>query len=60
METTLRSMRDDFHCHHVDGSLVAMTHEQADDLGLPKMLDAKEASANYRKFVTRHDRKDCY
>lgn len=60
VDSTLRSMRDDFHLRDVDGTRVAMTHAQADGLNLPKMLDAKTTSPNYGKFVAKHKRSDCY
>jgi hypothetical protein len=60
VDTTLRSMRDDFRIDDVDGTRVAMSHAQADSLNLPKHLDAKTTSPNYKKFVAKHGRKDCY
>jgi hypothetical protein len=60
VDSTLRSLRDDFGIHSVRGHRVAMTHDQADELQLPRMLEAKKTSANYRKFVTKHGREDCY
>ncbi len=58
--STICSLRDDFHIHSVDGTRVAMTHAQADALNLPKMLDAKTTSANYKTFLAKHGRSDCY
>lgn len=58
--TTLSSLRDDFGLSDVQGVRVAMTHDQADELSLPSDLEAKASSSNYRKFVARHGRKDCY
>jgi hypothetical protein len=61
VESTVRSMRDDFGCDdEVEAVRVAMTHQQADKLDLPKMLEAKEDSSNFEKFVQRHGRTDCY
>jgi hypothetical protein len=60
VDSTLRSLRDDFHVENVRGVRVAMTHEQADQLRLPQMLEAKESSPNYRAFVRKHGRRDCY
>lgn len=60
VDSTLRSFRDDFGVRDVAGTRVAMTHAQADALKLPKMLDAKNTSANYRKFVEHYGRTDCY
>lgn len=60
VESTLRSLRDDFDVKNVEGTRVAMRHDQADALGLPHMLMAKTTSPNYRKFVERHGREDCY
>jgi hypothetical protein len=59
VESTLRSLRDDFGVK-VEGNRVAMRHDQADALNLPKMLKAKTTSPNYRKFVAKHGRTDCY
>jgi hypothetical protein len=60
VQSTLRSLRDDFGIHNVRGTRVAMTHAQADGLHLPQMLEAKTKSPNYRKFVRKHGRTDCY
>jgi hypothetical protein len=60
VESTLRSLRDDFHVGNVSGVRVAMTHAQADRLNLPQMLEAKKKSPNYRAFVRKHGRRDCY
>ncbi len=60
VESTLCSLRDDFGVTNVTGTRVAMTHEQAEHLHLPKMLKAKEKSSNYASFVKKHGRTDCY
>jgi hypothetical protein len=61
VDSTLRSLRDDFELSTVSGMRVAMTHTQADALHLPKMLDAKEKrSSNLGSFMRRHGRTDCY
>jgi hypothetical protein len=60
VDTTLRSLRDDFGVCDVQGIRVAMTHAQADNLQLPQDMSAKKSSSNYTKFVTRHGREDCY
>jgi hypothetical protein len=60
VDSTLRSLRDDFNLTGVKGVRVAMTHAQADELHLPRKLDAKETSPNYRSFVDLHGRTDCY
>lgn len=60
VETTLQSLRDDFGLEQVNGVRVAMTHVQADALNLPRTLDAKESSSNYKKFKEKHRREDCY
>jgi hypothetical protein len=60
VDSTIRSMRDDFRVRGVQGVRVAMTHAQADKLHLPKMLEAKKLSPNYRTFVRKYQRKDCY
>jgi hypothetical protein len=60
VESTLCSLRDDFGIRNVGGTRVAMTHEQADELNLPKMLKAKQGSGNYSAFVQKHQRTDCY
>jgi hypothetical protein len=60
VDSTLRSLRDDFEISGVQATRVAMTHKQADELGLPKKLEAKEQSSNYGAFVAKHGRTDCY
>ena len=60
VESTLRSLRDDFRVKNVEGVRVAMRHDQADSLHLPHMLQAKTKSSNYRAFVEKHGRTDCY
>jgi hypothetical protein len=60
VETTLASLRDDFGCANVRGTRVAMTHDQADALRLPRMLKAKKSSSNRAAFVRKHGRTDCY
>ena len=60
VDSTLRSIRDDFGVDDVNASRVAMSHAQADHLDLPKMLEAKTQSSNYATFVSRHGRTDCY
>jgi hypothetical protein len=60
VESTLRSLRDDFGIANARGVRVAMTHAQADRLHLPTTLDANEDSANYERFVAAHGRTDCY
>ncbi len=60
VSTTLCSLRDDFHIDNVRGTRVAMTHGQADQLSLPRMLEAKKKSSNYASFVHNHGRTDCY
>src|SRR5207244_2474510 len=61
VESTLCSLRDDFGLENVEGIRVAMRHDQADQLGLPKSLDALDKdSSNLSAFMTRHGRTDCY
>jgi hypothetical protein len=61
VESTVRSMRDDFEIDTVEGVRVAMTHAQADALGLPKNIKADEKeSSNLPKFLAAHGRDDCY
>jgi hypothetical protein len=60
VESTLCSLRDDFDIDDIRGTRVAMTHAQADGLNLPRMLEAKTESSNYKNFVSRHGRTDCY
>jgi hypothetical protein len=60
VDSTLRSLRDDFDITNVQGTRFAMTHAQADELRLPRMLEAKEGSTNYPAFIKKHGRKDCY
>jgi hypothetical protein len=58
--STICSLRDDFQITNVNGTRVAMTHAQADQMKLPNMLDAKLTSPNYATFVAQHGRNDCY
>jgi hypothetical protein len=60
VDSTLRSLRDDFGAQDVTGVRVAMTHAQADELRLPRMLDAKKTSSNFNKFIAAHGRADCF
>ncbi len=62
VDSTLRSLRDDFNIaiSTLRGVRVAMTHDQADTLRLPHMLQAKESSSNYSSFERKHGRIDCY
>jgi len=60
VETTLRSMRDDFCIDSIEATRVAMSHDQADSLDLPRHLEANTDSSNYKKFVAKHGRTDCY
>lgn len=60
VESFVRSMRDEFYIPEVEGVRVGITHQQADELGLPKTLEAKESSENFAKFVKRHGRRDAY
>ena len=49
-----RSMRDDFAVRKIHPVKVALTAEQVIDLELPPMMQAKETSAHYDKFVEKH------
>jgi hypothetical protein len=61
VESTLCSLRDDFGIKNVRGTRVAMTHAQADQLQLPRTLDALDKkSSNLAAFVKKHGRTDCY
>src|SRR5262249_23377076 len=51
VDSTIRSLRDEFGIRDVQGTRVAMTHAQADRLQLPHTLEANEDSKNYKKFV---------
>ena len=60
VESTLCSLRDDFHLDDVRGRRVAMSHARPTIYSLPRMLDAKTTSSNCATFVSKHGRKDCY
>jgi ParB-like chromosome segregation protein Spo0J len=60
VKSTLKSLKYDFHLSNVRGVRVAMTHDQADELHLPRSLEANPDSSNYQKFISEHDRSDCY
>lgn len=60
VQSFLKSMRDEFDIEELTGDRVAITHEQADELQLPRTLDAKESSSNFKSFVERHGRTDAY
>jgi hypothetical protein len=62
VDTTIISLRHDFHLgeENVQGVRVAMTHRQAEQLKLPKDLQANEDDSNYERFVAKHGRTDCY
>jgi len=49
-----RSLRDDFGIDNIKPIKVALTRKQVDDMGLPPMLQAKETSANYNRFMSAH------
>ncbi len=50
----IRSMRDDFSIPNVEGVKVALTGQQVTDFQLPPMMQAKEGSANFTKFTSKH------
>jgi hypothetical protein len=54
-----RSMRDDFGIESIYPVKVALTQEQVKELRLPPQLEAKESSANYKRFVEKYG-KDCF
>jgi hypothetical protein len=60
VQSFLQSMRDEFDIETLTGDRVAISHEQADELQLPRTLDAKESSSNFNAFVQRHGRTDAY
>jgi ParB-like chromosome segregation protein Spo0J len=49
-----RSLRDDFGVENVDAIKVALTAGQVVEMNLPPILEAKEKSANYNRFVGEH------
>lgn len=49
-----RSMRDDFGIDNIFPVRVALKRDQVDDLGLPPIMQAKQSSSNYDKFVQDH------
>jgi hypothetical protein len=56
----LQSLRDEFDIPDLTGDRVAITHQQADELGLPRNLEAKQTSSSYDAFVEQHGRTDAY
>jgi hypothetical protein len=62
-ESLARSLRDDFGIRggrEVVPVRAALTRSQADQLALPPACKAKQGSANYSRFVTRHGTDDVY
>lgn len=60
--STVVSLRDDFGISNAKAIRVAMTHQQADELGVSQSADvmtAKESSVT-KNFITTHGRNDCY
>ena len=55
-----QSLRDEFDLEDLTADRVGITHQQADELKLPRSLEAKISSKNYGAFVKRHGRSDCY
>jgi hypothetical protein len=51
-----RSMRDDFLIEAIHPIKVALTADQVAEYSLPPIMEAKEKSSRYRKFVNRHGR----
>jgi len=49
-----RSMRDDFGIESILPIMVAITPDQVEKYNLPKNLEAKKSSSNYKKFVSAH------
>lgn len=61
VHSTCRSLRDEFGISKLTADRFAISHEQADELSLPRSLEAKSSSTNYEKFLKRHGgRTDCY
>jgi len=48
------SMRDDFGIENIHPIKVALTHKQVRERDLPRSLDAKTGSSNYKKFVKKY------
>lgn len=53
-ETFARSMRDDFGIRAVSAIKVALTRQQAADMGLPRNAEAKRGSSRRKGYVERH------
>lgn len=49
-----RSLRDDFRVREVQPVKVALTAGQVEEFDLPPIMQAKETSANYKRFVRKH------
>jgi len=49
-----RSLRDDFGVDEVKPVKVALTADQVEDYDLPPTMQAKETSANYKRFANEH------
>ena len=60
VDATCRSLRDEFKIANLTADRFAIDHAQADQLSLPRSLEAKSSSKNYSKFLKRHGRTDCY
>lgn len=56
----LQSLRDEFGIDDITADRVAITHQQADELHLPRNLEAKESSSSYDTFIQQHGRRDAY
>jgi hypothetical protein len=59
-QTLVDSLCHEFDIDDLSADRVAITHRQADELGLPDNLDAKPSSSNYGRFIKQHGRDDCY
>ncbi|HBH50766.1 MAG TPA: hypothetical protein DDY91_02625 [Planctomycetaceae bacterium] len=59
-QTLVNSLAHEFDIDELTADRVAITHRQADEMGLPYNLDAKPSSSNYEGFIERHGRSDCY
>jgi hypothetical protein len=59
-ESFCKSVRDEFEIDRFSADRVAISHQQADELGLPRNLVAKETSSKTAGWVKRNGRSDCY
>ena len=60
VQSTARSLRDDFGVEDVVPVKVALTAQQVHEMTLPVGMKAKESSSNYKTFVAEHGITDAY